>query len=86
MKLYVNFTESFFVGNTCGIKEATSIECANDRQATELYNNALSRNRRAKAERRQVPYKYVKIALNPRKNARLFTYEEYTVLHDDYQY
>lgn len=86
MKLYVNFTESFFVGNPAGIKEATSIECANDRQATELYNNALSRNRRAKAERRPITYKYVNIALKPRKNAKLFKYEDYTVLQDAYQY
>lgn len=86
MKYYVNFTDSFYVGNPCGIKAGTSIECENNKQAQELYNNALSQNRRAKVEGRPIPYKYVTIALHSRKNARLFTYENYTALHDDTQY
>lgn len=82
MKYYVNFTESFFVGNPCGIKSSTTIECKSAKQAHELYNNALSLNHNAKVEGRPIPYKYVKIALRPRKNARVFTYDNYAVLHN----
>lgn len=81
--VYVNFVETFFAGNPCGIKENTSIKCETLAQAEELYKNAAYANYKARKKGYKVPYKYLRIAQRPRQNSYMSTYEQYTKLHDE---